>query len=213
MIPCLIFDLDGTLVDSEPLATQVFLDLLPKLDDTVAGLMHRYTGMQFTPVVADLASRLGQALPDNFEAAYRERLMQLYDRSLVAMPGAAEVLAAMPNPKCVASNGPPSKMTHGLRVAGLTEFFGDRTFSAYQVRRWKPEPHLFLHAAHAMNYPPEMCLVVEDSDAGLQAACAAGMRAIQFAPTASAVSPLACACISHLSELVRVVERLAGEMI
>jgi len=42
---CLIFDLDGTLVDSEPLATQAFLDLLPELDDTVPGLMRRYTGL------------------------------------------------------------------------------------------------------------------------------------------------------------------------
>jgi HAD superfamily hydrolase (TIGR01509 family) len=206
---CLIFDLDGTLVDSEPLATQAFLDLLPQLEDTVSGLMSRYTGLQFAQVVADLSTRLGQPLPDDFEASYRTRIAQLYDASLVPMPGAVEMLSALQNPKCVASNGPISKISHGLSVTGLADFFGDRVFSAYEVGKWKPEPHLFLHAARTMNALPRMCLVVEDSDAGLQAAKAAGMRAVQFSPTPARKSDMAVAQVSDLRDLVHLIRNLA----
>ena len=206
---CLIFDLDGTLVDSEPLATQAFLDLLPQLDDTVPGLMSRYTGLQFAQVAADLSTRLGQPLRDDFEVSYRARIAQLYDTSLAPMPGAVEMLSALQNPKCVASNGPVSKMSHGLHVTGLAGFFGDKVFSAYQVGQWKPEPHLFLHAARAMNVSPDMCLVIEDSEAGLQAARAAGMRAVQFSPTPVRKSDLAYAQVVDLRDLPDVLKSLA----
>lgn len=206
---CLIFDLDGTLVDSEPLSNQAFLDLLPQLEDTVPDLMRRYTGMQFAPVVADLSRRLGVRLPENFDKAYRERVAQLYDMSLAPMPGAVEMLSELQNPKCVASNGPVSKISHGLRVAGLADFFGDKVFSSYQVGKWKPEPHLFLHAARMMGYTPDMCLVVEDSDPGLQAAKAAGMRAIQFCPNSTPKPGSASACVSDLRQLPEAIRNLA----
>jgi HAD superfamily hydrolase (TIGR01509 family) len=204
-----VFDLDGTLVDSEPLATQAFIDLLPQLDDTVPGLMRRYTGLQFAQVVADLSTRLGRPLPDDFEVSYRTRIAKLYDASLAPMPGAVEMLSALQNPKCVASNGPVSKMAHGLRVAGLADFFGDKVFSAYEVGQWKPQPHLFLHAARAMNVSPEMCLVIEDSDAGLQAARAAGMRAVQFSLTPVRKSDLAYTQVCDLRDLADVLQSLA----
>jgi HAD superfamily hydrolase (TIGR01509 family) len=207
---CLIFDLDGTLVDSEPLCSQAFLDLLPQLDDTVPGLMRRYRGMQLARVFSDLALRIGHALPEKFEATYRARVAQLYDQSLAPMPGAVEVLSALPYPKCVASNGPLAKTLHGLRVSGIAHFFGDNIFSSYQVGHWKPEPHLFLHAARTMNYSPDRCLVVEDSVAGLQAAEAAGMRAVYFCPEDARPSQPAYACVSNLLELPDVIQSAAN---
>ncbi len=206
---CLIFDLDGTLVDSEPLCNQAFLDLLPQLDDTVQGLMQRYSGMQLAPVLSDLSLRLGERLPDDFEPAYRARVAQLYDMSLAPMPGATEMLSALPNPKCVASNGPVAKTSHGLRVAGLAQYFGDKVFSSYQVGHWKPEPHLFLHAARMMNFAPDQCLVIEDSDAGLRAAHAAGMRAVHFCPNEAQRSQMAVTHVSDLRMLTEVVESLS----
>ncbi len=206
---CLIFDLDGTLVDSEPLCNQAFLDLLPQLDDTVQGLMRRYSGMQLAPVLSDLSLRLGAQLPDDFELAYRARVTQLYDMSLAPMPGAIEMLSELPNPKCVASNGPVAKASHGLQVAGLAHFFGDKVFSSYQVGHWKPEPHLFLHAARMMNYAPDRCLVIEDSNAGLHAAKAAGMRAVHFCPNEAPRSEMAFTHVSDLRSLAEVVQSLA----
>src|SRR5688572_16431504 len=97
---CLIFDLDGTLLDSEPLCNQAFLDLLPQLDDTVPGLIHRYRGMQLARILDDLSLRIGQPLEEDFEVRYRSRVAELYDTSLAPMPGAVEMLSALDNPKC-----------------------------------------------------------------------------------------------------------------
>jgi HAD superfamily hydrolase (TIGR01509 family) len=206
---CLIFDLDGTLVDSEPLCSQAFVDLLPELGETASDLTQRYRGLELARVFADLASRVGRTLPDGFEARYRERVAELYEERLAPMPGAIEVLSILPNPKCVASNGPIAKTSHGLRVSGLAHFFGENVFSSYQVGHWKPEPQLFLHAARTMNYPPEQCLVIEDSEAGLRAAQAAGMRAIHFSPDNTRVPVTAYARANSLLELPEMVQNIA----
>ncbi len=207
---CVIFDLDGTLVDSEPLCSQAFLDLLPELDDTVEGLMHRYTGMQMAPVFEDIARRLGRALPEGFGKAYRDHLTALYDAHLEPMPGVARMLDSLRVPACVASNGPPQKMAQGLRVTGLGRYFGDKVFSAYEVGRWKPDPHLFLHAARCMQAEPGDCIVVEDSAAGLAAAQAAGMRAIHFRPTPSTAQAPAFARVGDHAQLAALLCDLAG---
>jgi HAD superfamily hydrolase (TIGR01509 family) len=205
-IHCVIFDLDGTLVDSEPLCSQAFLDLLPDLDDTVEGLMHRYTGMQMAPVFADIARRLGRPLPEEFGKSYRDHLTALYDAHLLPMPGVAQMLDSLSCSKCVASNGPPQKMAQGLRVTGLSHYFGDNLFSAYDVGHWKPDPQLFLHAASRMAIAPAHCLVVEDSQAGLEAARAAGMRAVHFNSIGAAASATAWAEVSHHRELAELLE-------
>lgn len=198
---CVIFDLDGTLVDSEPLCSQAFLDLLPDLDDTVHSLMHRYTGMQMAPVFADIARRLGRPLPDEFGKAYRDHLTTLYEAHLLPMPGVADMLENLSCSKCVASNGPPQKMAQGLRLTGLSRYFGGNVFSAYDVGHWKPDPHLFLHAASRMSVAAEHCVVVEDSEAGLAAAQAAGMCAIHFNPGGAPASAKACAQVAHHQDL------------
>lgn len=178
----IIFDLDGTLVDSETLCNQAFLDLLPALSDTVEVLVDRYRGAKLAVTMRDLEDRLGNALPDNFEKMYRRRVAELFAADLKPVPGAADMLAALEHPFCIASSGPPEKIAHSLALTGLAPYFGDRVFSAYVVGSWKPEPGLFLHAAAAMGFAPEQCVVVEDSAVGLAAAAAAGMRVLHYAP-------------------------------
>ena len=72
-------------------------------------------------------------------------------------------------------------MRFTLGLTGLWELFEGRIFSSSQVPRGKPFPDLFLHAAIAMNEQPFDCIVVEDSVPGVQAARAAGMRALAYA--------------------------------
>lgn len=183
MIPLLIiFDLDGTLVDSETLCNQAFLDLLPALTDTVETLVDRYRGAKLAVTMRDIESRLGITLPDDFEKRYRLRVAELFATDLKPVPGAADMLAALEHSFCIASSGPPEKIAHSLAVTGLAPYFGDRVFSAYVVGSWKPEPGLFLHAAAAMGFAPAQCVVVEDSEVGLAAAAAAGMRVMHFVP-------------------------------
>jgi HAD superfamily hydrolase (TIGR01509 family) len=203
MMPtCLIFDLDGTLIDSEPLCSQVFLDLLPEIDEPLDRFIRRYRGQRMADVYEAIGLRVGRLLDEDFQRQYRDRVAFLYDTQLKAMPGVMTMLADSDRPACVASNGPLAKMHHGLRATGLARFFGDRVFSAYDVGHWKPEPQLFLHAARRMGFPPEQCVVVEDSEAGVAAANAAGMRVIHF--RLDSEPPMVAAhdaVISHFAQL------------
>lgn len=70
-------------------------------------------------------------------------------------------------------------------MTGLARYFDGRVFSSYEIGSWKPEPGLFLHAAEALGFLPEHCVVVEDSEAGVQAALAARMRVLYFTTLAA----------------------------
>lgn len=96
------------------------------------------------------------------------------------MLGVIEMLETTNFTKCIASRGPILKIRHALQVSRLAPFFGDNIFSSYEVGSWKPEPGLFQFAANTMGYLPNQCIVVEDSEIGIQAATAAGMKAFHY---------------------------------
>ncbi len=85
-------------------------------------------------------------------------------------------------PKCTASGGPPEKIARSLRLTNLAGHFGDNIFSSYVIESWKPEPDLFVHAAEQMGFAPAECVVIEDSEVGVQAAEAANMHVFHFDP-------------------------------
>ncbi|MEU4728370.1 HAD family hydrolase [Streptomyces sp. NPDC023588] len=182
-IELVIFDCDGVLVDSEPLATRVQVALgaelgWPLTEDEV---IHRFIGRSNASVAEQVAARLG----DETAAVWRERFEQLHreavDAGLSAVEGLPEALDAITLPTCVASSGSHEKMRHTLGRTGLYEHFAGRIYSATEVTRGKPAPDLFLHAARQMGVDPARCVVVEDSRPGVQAARAAGMRAFGYA--------------------------------
>ena len=72
-IACVIFDLDGTLVDSEGLCNQAFLDLLPELDCSLQSMVARYRGQKLAPILTDIEQRISRKLPADFEQNYRAR--------------------------------------------------------------------------------------------------------------------------------------------
>jgi HAD superfamily hydrolase (TIGR01509 family) len=191
MSHCLIFDMDGTLVDSEPLSQQAFLELLPDLAAHVPETGLRYRGQSMAWILKDIEAQLKRRLPDDFEATYRTRVAQLFETDLRRMPGAADLLGALDIPFCLASNAPPRKIRDALRLTQLDSFFGDRIYSAYEVGCWKPDPGLFLHAAKSMGFAAESCTVVEDSSTGIAAALAAGMSVVQFVRPGDEVHPQA----------------------
>jgi HAD superfamily hydrolase (TIGR01509 family) len=184
---CIIFDLDGTLIDSEGLCNQAFLDLLPQINETVESLIQRYRGKKLASILIDIESRLGETLPNTFEEDYRKRVTGLFSHELKPMPGVLDMLEAANFPRCIASSGPPLKIRQALQVSGLARYFGDSIFSSYEIGSWKPEPDLFQYAANAMGFKPSQCVVVEDSEAGIKAAEAARMKAFQYVPKGEAV--------------------------
>ena len=184
-IAALIFDLDGTLVDSEAPGLDVLHQMAAELGAPwVREEMHaRFGGVPMARCVSTIAQHISvhhqpldevlflQQLRLNMAARFREGLDEI--------PGAMALLQrlqAMRIPFAIGTNGPREKAEITLGVTGLRAFFGERLFCAPEVGSFKPEPGLFLHAAAALGVAPSVCAVVEDSLPGIQAGLAAGMQ-------------------------------------
>jgi len=203
--PCVIFDLDGTLVDSETLGSQALLDMLPELDEPLAVISERYRGQRMANIMADVQQRLGRNLPENFENDYREYAASRIEAELKPMPGVVAMLEKLHLARCVASSAPKAKIELALNVCGLAPFFGSDVFSCYEIGAWKPDPAIFRHAAQSMKVTADQCLVVEDSDVGVSAAVTAGMRVLRYDPSGSYASSENVRCFGHMDELLLLV--------
>ncbi|HEY1715795.1 MAG TPA: HAD-IA family hydrolase [Solirubrobacteraceae bacterium] len=183
-----IFDCDGVLVDSEGISNAVLAQALSRLGVEISGAEahEAYRGMFLTEIAADAERRLGAPLPPDFMERFERDREGAFRASLQPVPGAAEAVRAvraMGSDVCVASQGRLSKTELTLSLTGLRDLFGpDALFSAHSVGRGKPAPDLFLYAAAQMGCPPAQCTVVEDTMIGVEAALAAGMRAIAYVP-------------------------------
>lgn len=181
-IRLIIFDCDGVLVDSEPLALRILLQMM---SDAGATLLpeeahEAFLGRSLASTCDILRRDFGVAVGDEALERMRRDLHLAIRRDLQPMPGIAEVLGTLGRPCCVASSSQPERIRLSLQVTGLADFFGEAVFSASMVERGKPAPDLFLHAAQRMQVAPEHCMVVEDSPAGVRAALEAGMRVVAF---------------------------------
>ncbi|WP_200809579.1 HAD family hydrolase [Aquimixticola soesokkakensis] len=178
----MIFDCDGVLVDSEPLAIAELRDLLSELGCALseAEAYDRLLGRSVDTMRATLSQSFGITLSDAHLAQFRGRLFDRLTRDLTAIPGVRDMIARLDVPVCVASSSHPDRIALSLEKTGLADSFGPRVFSATMVKHGKPAPDLFLHAAAQMATPPARCIVVEDSPAGITAARAAGMTVLGF---------------------------------
>ncbi|MEZ6055740.1 MAG: HAD-IA family hydrolase [Planctomycetaceae bacterium] len=206
-VRAIIFDCDGTLVDSETLGSMVMSEYLSELGMPLSPewIHHTYRGSRMADCVADLGHRRGEPLPPEFVEILRQRMAEAIHRQLQPMPGAAELLNSIELPMAVASNGPLGQVRLSLTVTGLIEHFGERVFSAYDVGAWKPDPRLFLTAASAMQCSPDSCIVIEDSDLGVAAARAAGMHVYHLGGQTPATHP----GVTPLQQLIDLLPHLA----
>jgi HAD superfamily hydrolase (TIGR01509 family) len=188
-----IFDCDGVLVNSEPLANAVFARHLNRLGLPYTGqsAMNQFMGKSLKTCLLEVAEQLKSHslpipadFPSAFEDAMQKDTFEVLAREVQAVAGVADAIRVIQSrgfKTCVASSGDHHKMTVTLGKTQLASLFTDRIFSATQVARGKPEPDLFLFAAKQMGVQPRDCLVVEDSPFGLMAAVAAGMKAVGYA--------------------------------
>jgi beta-phosphoglucomutase-like phosphatase (HAD superfamily) len=182
----IIFDCDGVLVDSEPLALRVNAEMLAELgwhagDDEI---IDRFLGRSLTSNVATVEEHIGRPLPTDWLDRFIAKIDAAHEAELAAVAGITEALDTIDGwdvTTCIASSGRHNKIRHSLALVGLAGRFGDRIFSATDVTHGKPAPDLFLHAAARLGVTPERCVVIEDSQYGVQAARSAGMYAYGFA--------------------------------
>jgi HAD superfamily hydrolase (TIGR01509 family) len=181
-VDLIIFDCDGVLVDSEVISCRAHAETLTRHGYPITSeqVLERFLGRSMRQATREVEAELGRSLPDDFHAQVYAEIFRLFAISLEATPHIGEVLDQLTVPACVASSGPPEKISASLNRVGLYDRFAPHIFSAVQVPHGKPAPDLFLFAADQMQTRPARCLVIEDSVAGITAARAAGMTVLGF---------------------------------
>lgn len=214
-VELVIFDCDGVLVNSEPIAVRTEARLLAELGWplTEAEVVDRFVGRSESDVLGEIEAHVGRPLPDwqeRFDTALHAALRAELE-PVAGIVSAIDALDALGLPTCVASSGSHDKMRLTLGLTGLHERFEGRIYSASQVANGKPAPDLFLFAAVQRGIVPNRCVVVEDSLPGVQAARAAGMRCIAYAGGVVPIERLhgqATDVITDMSTLPRAVAAL-----
>ncbi|PWK70531.1 HAD family phosphatase [Aminobacter sp. AP02] len=179
-----IFDCDGVLVDTEPLANRRLSSWLSEAGYEVSyeQCRRQFVGRSLVSVQKEVEAAGISLGPDFVERWYRE-LPSLFGSGVQAIPHIETFIRAVKAAGigyCVASSARVDKMHMTLGQTGLLAHFRDVLFSATMVERGKPFPDLFLHAAGKMGVDPADCIVIEDSVAGAQAGAAAGMRVFAY---------------------------------
>lgn len=177
----IIFDFDGTIVDSEPLANRGLAEVLTELGfpTTYDEALATYIGLRMTDCVSKIERVHGRKAPDNFAELCRARVTRLIEEHLQPVPGAVPFVRARAEGKiAIASSSRVVSIERSLERVGLTGVFDGRIFSAADLERGKPHPDIFLAAAQALATRPRNCIAIEDSVFGVQSAVAAGMTVI-----------------------------------
>ncbi|WP_299555687.1 HAD family hydrolase [Seonamhaeicola sp.] len=206
---CVIFDCDGVLIDSESIAIGVLVDMANDLGanlDFKESLIN-LKGKSLNSCMALISDLIGKPLPDDFEKEYRANTFETFKKEIQPINGIKEVLDNIKVPFCVASSGPENKIRLNLEVTGLLPYFGDNIFSCYTIKRWKPDPDVFLWAAEEMGFDPKECLVVEDSLSGVKAAKNGGFDVFGYTEHdyKDELKTLATKTFSKMDDLLRMI--------
>ena len=194
----LLFDLDGVIVDSNPVHVQVWRDYLSRYRvDPGDSLPLRMYGRRNDEIVRDF---FGSQLSDEEvfshgaakEILYREAMRGQLASRLV--PGVVAFIDSQRGvAMAVATNAEPANAEFVLNATGLRDRFS-AVVDGQQVERPKPAPDIYLRAARLLGRQPRNCIVFEDSSAGVEAAIAAGARVVALTTTETAF-PAADLCI------------------
>ncbi len=183
MTPAIIWDVDGTLVDTAEQHFRAWVKLAAEIGQPFSRADFAATfGMRnpeilrklFEPEADDArCTALGNRKEDLYRASVREEGVQL-------LPGVATLLAAFAHagwPQAVGSSAPPGNVELLLGATVTSRYF-QQVVTGDDVKYGKPNPEVFLTAATKLNVEPSRCVVFEDAVAGVEAAKAAGMRCV-----------------------------------
>ncbi len=211
-----IFDMDGILIDSEPLFRMAAQQAATAIGHTISDADYvRWMGLPPKAVESAIYSTLGTDFPmDDFRTAFREVWIDHTDRHGVpAQPGMNALLITLRDhgiPFAVATSTQRDQAERSLALAGLAGHI-DHIVGGNEVEQGKPDPEIFLRAAALVTLDPTRCVALEDSAAGVRAAAAARMLTIMVPdlhqPDAE-VASLARYVVPGTARAARVVEAL-----
>lgn len=178
-----IFDLDGLLIDSEIIAYQLYCDLLEKYGQhiSIEEYIHNYSGKMAEDNMRAVIDKY--RLPISMEEGiafevWKEK--EYFKKGVALKRGVEELLSYLKRKQykiLLASSSTKERAVGVLEQNGVAAFFDHMVFGT-EVERGKPYPDIFLKACAYAGEAPANCLVLEDSEAGIQAAYAAGIDVI-----------------------------------
>jgi HAD superfamily hydrolase (TIGR01509 family) len=189
-----VFDLDGVLWDGEPLYHEAFNVVLEPYG-------HFVTSEDYVNIIGHSVEAAWEWVLNNFKIReepasflrrYNEAVLELLAQPVEPLPGVRELLEELRRrglPIGLASASLRQWVNATIRGLHIENAF-DATVSASEVTRSKPAPDLYLKAAEEIGVPATDCLAVEDTAAGIAAAKAAGMFAVQVRASSTALPPL-----------------------
>lgn len=218
-----LFDMDGTLVDSEVHWERAMFDLAAELDRPLPpDILTMVTGISVPDTARLLRDRL---LPDGDVDRLESRLLELtairLAEGVLWQPGAEELLDAVRAAglaTALVTNSPRSILASSLPLLGAHRF--DVTVCGDELPRQKPDPLPYIEAMRQLGVTAEQCLAIEDSPSGVQAAVDAGVPVLVVPSSAGAVVPegpgrifaasLLGATVEELTHLHAEFRRIAG---
>jgi beta-phosphoglucomutase len=181
--PAVIWDVDGTLVDTAEQHFRAWQRLTAEIGKPFSRIDFAATfGMRNPEIIRklfypDADNRFCAELGGRKEGYYRDSVRE---EGTELLPGAARLLREFADagwPQAVGSSAPPGNLELLLDVTGIRRYFA-AVVSGDDVTRGKPDPEVFLAAARKLGAKPGRCVVFEDAVAGVQAARAGGMRCV-----------------------------------
>jgi beta-phosphoglucomutase family hydrolase len=184
-IECVIFDMDGLILDTERLSFEAWQKILKKYGQVMTREIYTtLMGITYENVVNRLIEIYGRELPmaEIYAEKNREVLKFMHDNGVPVKPGIYELLDFLVERNyklALATSTSREKAVNLLERVGIKDKFGVMVFGD-EVVNSKPDPEIFLKAAEKLGVNPEKCIVLEDSSAGIEAAYRAGMKGINI---------------------------------
>lgn len=200
MIKAFIFDMDGVIIDSEPLYYKADRMVINDFGiDIPDEEMNKYVGISCKTVWSDIKEKYNvNAAIDEIlarHALYKKGVFE--NEELQAINGVNELLADLKEKKIsigLASSSPREFIEQILKSLNIIDYF-EVIVSGEELKNGKPAPDIFLKAAELLNTEPDDCVVLEDSSNGVKAAKSAGMKCIAYKNLNSGIQDLSLADI------------------
>ncbi len=186
MLKAVIFDMDGVIIDSEPLHNRAYHDMFNEVGINVSKeLYESFTGQSTINICKRLCEHFNlEQSPEDLVALKRKHYKQFFesDSDLALIDGVLDLI------KDYYNNGLTLVLGSSASMGGINQIFERFDLNQYFVAKLsgadlkesKPNPEIFIKAAEASGYKPEECMVIEDSTNGIKAAHAAGIYCVGY---------------------------------
>jgi beta-phosphoglucomutase family hydrolase len=198
LIQAVIFDLDGVIIDSEPMHLEVDRNIIRSIGIEISDEeLKKYIGVSNVKLWSDLVEKyvVNHDVEELVNQQKNNKIKAFKEKDLKPVRGVAELIDSIRKANlslAIASSSPKEFIDVVLKRLDMQNKF-EFILSGENFKKGKPEPDIFLAAAKLLGKSPEQCVVIEDSTHGITAAKRAGMKCIAYRNLGSGMQDLSCA--------------------